>query len=154
MIIFGDASNAFTIAAGLELQGTIDNNKLILLDGDVYKTDEERLRQMKKKIGGSEVGKEAVRNHALSVMKQLHLPDGEQPEHYIWTLLKTKQGDLADFANQVNQSPDDKHHYLYDIYEMQGEDKMTYYRNVAQAIKVDAAWCGYVSEITNWIAHL
>jgi hypothetical protein len=68
--------------------------------------------------------------------------------------LKTKQGDLADFANQVNQSPDDKHHYLYDIYEMQGEDKMTYYRNVVQSIKGDAAWCGYVSEITNWIAHL
>lgn len=154
VIIFGDAGNAFTIAAGLELQGAIDNNKLILLDGDVYRTDEERLRQMKKKIGGNEVGKEAVRNHALSVIKQLHLPDGEQPEHYIWTLLKTKQGDLADFANQVNQSPDDKHHYLYDIYEMQGEDKMTYYRNVVQSIKGDAAWCGYVSEITNWIAHL
>ena len=146
--------NAFSIAAGFELQGAVDGNKLILIDGDVYTTQDERLRQMRKKIGGNEAGRDDIRNHALTLIKQLILPAGEQPEHYIWTLLKTKQGELADFANMVDQSPDDQHHYLYDIYEMQGENKTTYYRNVVKTIKEDEAWNGYVREITDWIAQL
>ena len=72
----------------------------------------------------------------------------------MWGLLKNKTGELADLANMVNQSPDDKHHYLYDIYQMQGEDMGTYLRNVVQLVKQDAAWGGYVSEITAWIAGL
>lgn len=154
VVIFGDAGNAFSIAAGLELQGQIDNNKLILIDGDVYTTEVERQKQIKKKIGGTEVGKDAIRNHALTAIKQLVLPTGEQPEHFLWTLLKTKTGELADLANMVNQSPNDKHHYLYDIYQMQGEDMGTYFRNVVGLVKQDVAWNGYVSEITTWIAGL
>lgn len=154
VIIFGDAGNAFSIAAGLELQGQIDNKKLILLDGDVYTSEVERVKQIKKKIGGTEVGKDAIRNHALTIIKQLNLPAGEQPEHFLWSILKTTQGDLADLANMVNQNPDDKHHYLYDIYQMQGEDMGTYCRNVVKAIKNDAGWDGYVNEITDWIAGL
>lgn len=154
VIIFGDAGNAFSIAAGLELQGQVDNKKLILLDGDVYTTNVERIKQIKKKIGGTEVGKDAIRNHAITIIKQLILPAGEQPEHYIWSLLKTKQGELANYANMVNLSPDDKHHYLYDIYQMQGEDMGTYFRNVVKAIKGDAAWTDYVKEVTDWIAGL
>lgn len=154
VIIFGGIDNAFTIAAGMELEGNIDNNKLILLDGDVYRTDEEKLRQMKKKLGGSEANRDAARQHALSIVKQLNLPANEHPEHYLWTLLKTKQGELADMANSVNQSPDDKHSYLYDIFEMQGESKETYYRNVVTTIKDDPSWAGYVSAITDWIAGL
>lgn len=154
VVIYGDAGNAFSIAAGLELQGQIDGNKLILIDGDVYTTEPERQKQIKKKIGGTEAGKDAIRNHALTVIKQLVLPAGEQPEHFLWGLLKNKTGELADLANMVNQSPDDKHHYLYDIYQMQGEDMGTYLRNVVQLVKQDAAWGGYVSEITAWIAGL
>ena len=54
----------------------------------------------------------------------------------------------------INQSPDDKHSYLYDIYEMQGESKETFYRNVVTTVKSDPAWAGYVSAITDWIAGL
>lgn len=154
VIIYGGIDNAFTIAAGLELEGHVDNNKLILLDGDVYRTDEDKLKQIKKKLGGNEAWRDATRQHALTIVKQLNLPANEHPEHYLWTLLKTKQGELADLANQVNQSPDDNHCYLYDIYEMQGESKETYYRNVVMTVKDDPSWAGYVSEITDWIAGL
>ena len=154
VVIFGDAGNAFSIAAGLELLGQVDNNILILIDGDVYTTEPERQRQIKKKIGGTEAGRDAIRNHALTIIKQLVLPAGEQPEHFLWNLLKTKTGELPDLANMVNQSPDDKHHYLYDIYEMQGENMETYLRNVVKLVKQDAAWDSYVSEITAWIAGL
>lgn len=154
VIVYGDACNAFTIAAGLELEGTIDSNKLILLDGDVYRTDEEKMRQMRKRLGGNEAGRDDRRHHALSIVKQLALPESEQPEHYLWTLLKTKQGELADLANQISRSPDDNHCYLYDIFELQGEDKETYYRNVVATIKGDPAWAGYVSPITDWIGNL
>lgn len=154
VILYGDAGNAFSIAAGLELQGQIDNNKLILLDGDVYTTQQDRLKQIKKKIGGTEAAKDAIRDHALTVIKQLNLPNGEQPEHFLWSLMKTKQGELADLANSVDQAPDDKHHYLYDVYERQGEDINIFNRNVVQLVETDPAWAGYVQEVTDWIANL
>ena len=47
VVIFGDAGNAFSIAAGLELQGQIDKNKLILIDGDVYTTEPESNTSLK-----------------------------------------------------------------------------------------------------------
>lgn len=154
VIIYGGIGNAFTIAAGLELCGQVDANKLILTDGDDSRTDEEKLKQIKKKLGGSEANRDAVWQHALSIVKRFNLPPNEHPEHYLWTLLKTKQGELADLANSVNQLPNDKHSYLYDIYEMQGESKETFYRNVVTTIKADPAWAGYVSAITDWIVGL
>lgn len=63
VVVFGDAGNAFSIAAGLGLQGQIDKNKLILIDGDVYTTVSEILKQIKKNIGGTEAGQKMVANN-------------------------------------------------------------------------------------------
>ena len=51
---------------------------------------------MKKRYAGNEAGKDQIRQEALQRIKDFKLPDGEQPEHFLWTMLKTKQGKLAE----------------------------------------------------------
>ena len=62
---FGDAANAFVVAAGLEIQGLLSDNQLLLMDGDVYRTEEERQNIMRKRYSGNEAGKEEHRQNAL-----------------------------------------------------------------------------------------
>ena len=149
---FGDASNAFSLAAGLHIQGTLSDNQLILTDGDVYRTEEERIKIIKKRYAGNEAGKDGVRQTVLQRVKQFNLPEGEHPEHYLWTILKTKQGTLAEFANRLDLLQGDKHNYIYEIYLLQGEDRSIFLKELVEKIKEDSAWSQYVEEVQTW-AH-
>ena len=88
LVRFGAVENAFVVAAGLEIQGADLENKIILMDGDRYLTQEERDQQMKKYYSGTENDKEERRNRALSLIKRYTIPGGEQPEHFSWEKLK------------------------------------------------------------------
>lgn len=149
---FGDASNAFSLAAGLHIQGALSENQLILTDGDVYRTEEERTKIIKKRYTGNEAGKDQIRQEALRRVKQFKLPEGEHPEHYLWTILKTKQGTLAEFANGLDPLQGDKHSYIYEIYQLQGEARPIFLKELVEKIKEDVAWPQYVEEIQTW-AH-
>lgn len=149
---FGDASNAFSLAAGLHIQGTLSDNQLILTDGDVYRTEDDRIKIIKKRYAGNEPGKNEVRQTALQRVKQFNLPEGEHPEHYLWTLLKTKQGTLAEFANRIDSSQGDKHSYIYEIFHLQGEARQIFLKELVEKIKEDVVWPQYVSEVQTW-AH-
>jgi ABC-type lipoprotein export system ATPase subunit len=148
---FGDAANAFVVAAGLEIQGQLSNNQLLLTDGDVYRTDLEREDIMKKRYSGNEADKDLHRQNALRCIKQFNLPEHGHPESFIWSLLKTKTGKLADFANEIAPFPDDKHSYLYDIQQRQGDTRENFLRDVISLVKTDAVWPNYVSELRSWL---
>lgn len=148
---FGDAANAFVVAAGLEIQGLLSDNQLLLTDGDVYRTEEERQNIMRKRYSGNEAGKEEHRQNALQRIKQFHLPENSHPELFIWNLLRTKEGRLSEYANEIALNPDDKHSYLYDIQQRQGDTRENFLRDVISMVKTDAAWENYVSELRNWL---
>ena len=148
---YGDAANAFVVAAGLEIQGLLSDDQILLTDGDVYRTEEERQGIMQKRYSGNEVGKELHRQNALQRIKQFHLPENGHPESFIWTLLKTKEGRLSVYANEIALNPDDKHSYLYDIQQRQGDTRENFLRDVISTVKMDEAWENYVSELRNWL---
>ena len=50
---YGSAQNSFTVAASLELDGKEDYSNLIVLDGDVYTTQEEKADQIKSALSGT-----------------------------------------------------------------------------------------------------
>ena len=149
---FGDALNGFSVAAGLHIQSTLSENQLILIDGDVYRTEAERTKAMGKRYSGNEAGKEQIRQEALQRIKQFNLPEGEHPEHYLWTMLKTKQGPLAELANGLDPLQGDKHSYIYEIYQLQGEARPIFLKELVEKVKEDAAWSQYVAEVQSW-AH-
>ena len=150
VICFGDAANAFSLAAGLHIQGQLSEKKLIVIDGDVYRTDEDKSEIMKKRYSGSEAGKDAIRTIAISRIKQFNLPNNEHPEHYLWSLLKTKQGTLAEFANRISQNANDQHHYIYEIFKLQGESRQVFLKELIEILETDPEWDNYVSEVKIW----
>ena len=78
------------------------------------------------------------------------LPNNEHPEHYLWSLLKTKQGTLAEFANRISQNANDQHHYIYEIFKLQGESRQVFLKELIEILETDPEWDNYVSEVKIW----
>lgn len=151
LVRFGAVENAFVVAAGLEIQGADLENKIILMDGDRYRTQEERNQQMKKCYSGTENDKEDRRERALSLIKQYNLPEGEQPEHFLWEKLKAiDNNSLADYAKEI-VVVEDKHSYLYDVQRRSGEERCDFLFQLTNILAEQGFWSGYVKELSDWL---
>lgn len=148
---FGAVENAFVVAAGLDIQEADSENKIFLLDGDKYRTEGERLTQMKKYYSGTEKDKEERRKRALSHIKQYILPDHETPEHFLWKELKKCNNDLAKYAQQIKEISDDSHTYLYDVQQESGESREAFLTKLTQILAKQAFWPDYVKELREWL---
>lgn len=148
---FGDSANAFSVAAGLKISNTLSNHQLILLDGDVCRTDDEKASAMQNRYSGNEVGKDEIRREACRYIKQFNLPENEHPEHFIWSLLQEKQGELADIARTITGPFNNHHRWLEEILPLQGDSKEVCYSNIIRIAKADPSWQGYIQPLQNWI---
>ena len=148
---FGAIENAFVVAAGLDIQEANSEDKIFLMDGDKYRTEEERIVQMKKCYSGNENGRNERRDRALSHIKQYILPEGEQPEHFLWTKLKGADNDLAKYAQEINEVADDKHSYLYDVQQRSGESRESFLTRLTHILAEQEFWSNYVSELDKWL---
>jgi ABC-type branched-subunit amino acid transport system ATPase component len=81
---FGAASNCFSVAAGLIMADKLTDNTLLIIDGDVIKTDEEKKAVIKKVITGNTYIAEKQREKVLSHIIQYNLPEQMSPEKYIY----------------------------------------------------------------------
>lgn len=148
---FGAIENAFVVAAGLDIQEANSEDKIFLMDGDKYRTEEERIAQMKKCYSGNEDGRTERRERALSHIKQYILPEEEQPEHFLWTKLKESDNDLAKYAQEINEVADDKHSYLYDVQQRSGESRESFLTRLTNILAKQEFWSNYVSELEIWL---
>lgn len=148
---FGAIENAFVVAAGLDIQEADSENKIFLMDGDKYRTEEERLSQMKRYYSESEVDKDKRRKRALSHIKQYILPENEHPEHFLWNELKKCNNDLAEYAQQIKEIADDKHKYLYDIQKESGESREGFLTRLTAILAQQDFWSDYVKELQEWL---
>lgn len=64
--IFGAINNSFSVAAALELDGADRNKNIIVLDGDRYRTEDEKLEQLKFTLSGTGEQIDATRVSALT----------------------------------------------------------------------------------------
>lgn len=148
---FGAIENAFVVAAGCDIQEADSDNKIFLLDGDKYRTDAERMAQMQKCYSGNEVDRNARRSRALSHIKQFVLPEGEQPEHFLWIQLKASVNDLAIIAKEIRAVGDDKHSYLYDVQMKSGESREGFLTRLTAILNHESFWNEYVAELSSWL---
>lgn len=93
----------------------------------------------------------ARRSRALSHIKQFVLPEGEQPEHYLWTQLKQTTNDLATLAQEIMAVADDKHAYLYDVQMKSGESRDAFLTRLTDILSKEVFWTDYVSELSTWL---
>ncbi|NJK48538.1 ATP-binding protein [Candidatus Gracilibacteria bacterium] len=150
---FGAASNCFTTIAGLLISGENCQNKLFFLDGDVHNTDEEKQKQIKKKLTGNGQQIEDLQNQAFQQITQFNLPEKTKPEEYLHKLLvqiNNLESEIIEVAHSIN-TVDNSHKYISDIINRLNYDKSVGPTKIIDIISTLPEWQNYVSDILNWL---
>lgn len=151
---YGSAKNAFTLASGLLLQGENIDNYLFVLDGDLYKTEEEKRDKINKVLTGDTPHYEQLRETALEKITQFNLEEGYSPERYISKLIKELEGfehDEIKSATLEIVNVDNNHKYVDDIIERLGEDRANGLRRIINLAAHSPKWGEYIQLIEDWL---
>ena len=149
----GSVENAFTLAAGFVLNGDSLENRLIVLDGDKYRTEEEKRQQIKRRLTGTEEDHEERVNRALSVIRQFTLPEGVPPEEKIHSFLTEMDSthELSVCAKEI-RSVVNSHEWLDKIIHRLGQDRKITLHDIMARASESSGWGPYVEELYDWLS--
>lgn len=154
VLTYGAATNAFTLAAGMILKKENVENCLIVLDGDCYKSEEERLKQIEKSISGTEVDIEEKRRKALDIIEMFNLPDSTPPEKFLHTCLleceENEKDEIIKAALEIN-AVKDSHEWIENIRRRVGESEEIIARRIVSIVSKMECWDMYIMPIENWL---
>lgn len=150
---YGAIDNSFSLATGLFLKGEDLDNILILLDGDRYPTNDEKMAQIKKHLTGNEANAEQNRIDALRCIKQYILPADTSPEQYVNNLLRQiNDGSEIVEASRNIQAVYDRHEYVNEMIRILGyQDNQIGLTKVAEKLSTSINWGEFVEEISTWL---
>lgn len=156
---YGAAINCFTAVCG-SILNNVDNqsNMLFVLDGDEYKTDDQKREKIGRVLTGTAPEHDNQRLTAFQRVSQFVLPDNVKPEQYYHRLiceladenLAAEQLEIVQVARQIG-NPGDSHRYFDDIIR-----RMDFTRDVGLSKLVDLLaltpmWTNIKSNIKNWL---
>ncbi len=151
---FGSKENAYLVGAGLILKGEMLNNTLIVLDGDVDITENEKKSKINHVITGTDNNSQLRRSMLLTKIKQFNLPTGKKPEEFITDELKTlndADSTLIPLIKATGFVRD--HHDLLNIPIVDsGMREESALAEISKLMSTLPCWESYVSEISNWLA--
>lgn len=151
---YGSCTNAFVASCGMHMLGQNLDHKLFVLDGDRYRTNEDRINQLNKYYSGTEQDKEQKRYEVLQHILQLNLPNDEQPEKYINHILtedlENQNAEIAALAKRIVE-PDDPHKYLNDIIDGLGDEENVGLYKVIEELAKHPEWNVYTESVRNWL---
>lgn len=151
--VFGSSDNGFSIAASFVLKDVNTNKEIVVLDGDVYISREDKENKMKKYISGDDPNIICKIPNAVNYIYQYNLPNNEKPEHFMWTLLK-KYGDInSDVYKEALRIEfvSDSHAYINNIAkELNYEINEVIYEIIGQICE-SPEWYEYIKDIQEWI---
>lgn len=151
--VYGAAHNAFTLAASFILRGEDNENVLIVLDGDEYCDDEDKMSQIKKRLTGTEENIEFRQNEAFSLISQFELPDNTKPEKFIHGILIDPNNDECEIVNIAREirAVDNNHSYINDIITRIGDSYDVVMKDIMHLIAQSDKWEGYSYRIRSWL---
>ncbi len=154
---FGAAINCFTTIGGLLFGGDDCRNTVMLLDGDVYVTEDEKTDKINKVITGNDDQAIQFRVEALSLIYQLSLPVGEQPERYLHSIIigmpeseNQEFNEIIEVAREINVADGD-HKYINDIISRIGFERNTGLSKIIDLVSTSDAWGDYTRDIHDWL---
>lgn len=149
---FGDAANAFRVIAGLQLSGKLTDNIIAVTDGDVYRTDKNRMKMMESSISGNEEGKNELRQKLLNQILQFQLPEGKSPDEYIHDILCSSDSDaeIITIAKSV-RGIYDKHQYIDDMINKLGGSREVELARIVNEVSETESWKEYTRPIREWL---
>jgi AAA15 family ATPase/GTPase len=155
---YGSAINCFTLAAGILLSCGDINNTLFVIDGDVYKTEEEKVKVVNGVLTGNTEKYSIMRKNVIEHIMQFNLDEDEKPEKFICSMIKNLPNDIVDRSNEIVSSameiinvPED-HRYIDDIIDRIGYNSRSV--GLSEIIKLAALspeWDNYVKPIVEWL---
>ena len=153
---YGSCTNAFVASCGMHMLGQTLEHKLFVLDGDRYRTEEDRKNQLKKFYSGTEPDKEQKRDEVLRHILQLNLPVGEQPEKYINHILigeiENPNAEIVALARNIIE-PDEPHKYIDDIIDGLGDEENVGLYKVIEELAKHPEWNTYTEFVRNWLIN-
>lgn len=158
IIEFGAASNCFTSVSGAILNNTPNiDNMIFVLDGDVYRTEEEKRNQINRVLTGNIGQFQAKRDLALSKVKQLIIPQNISPERHYRniivalndTVLTPKQLELKNILAGINNPPND-HEFIRILANRIGLEVGEILTLLSDMLRLTPEWNDLIEEIDNW----
>ncbi len=156
---YGAATNCFTIAAGLMLKGNHDFvNHLFLLDGDLYRTEPERLNRVQQVLSGTELNAVQRRQQILGAVKMLCPSFGAVPPevelHQMIRTLPVQQdggaNEIIQIANRI-EAVDDTHSFVDQIIETLNVERAVGLSRIVEVAARSLLWNEYVQELREWL---
>ncbi len=149
---FGSAANAFTLAAGKVIGNEDTSNCLIIIDGDRYRTDEEKEKRIHSILSGTESNFQAKCEKAKKIISQFNLPENIAPEKFLYSLLmKANSNDeIQRVAKEIN-AVSDSHEWIFQIQERLSESEEYIVRRIAELISDEPEWKEYTKPIKEWL---
>ena len=152
---FGAANNAFAILSGKALDDNLDEKTIAVLDGDVYKTDEDKMEQIQRIITGHQM--EDKWSSVLHAVRQYNLPDGENPEQFIRDAILSLPEDILPEDHEIRlvlervEIADDTHQYLSNaIYQLDMEYSVGL-DHIIDFFSKTEQWSSFIYPICEWI---
>lgn len=148
----GSASNAFTLAAGWVIDGMGLDGRLIVLDGDVYRTSEEKRKQLANVLSGTERNHQERIDSAMTVLTQLQLPDNTPPEKFIYDLIiELDQCDeITDCAKKIS-SVTNSHKWIDEIVSRLRQDRKLILYQIIELVSESERWPAYIDPVYRWL---
>lgn len=152
--LYGSCTNAFVASCGMKMSDISLEHKLFVLDGDLYRTDEERISLLKKYYSGTELDKEQKRDEVLQHISQLDLPSGIQPEKFINSIVALpidgQNREIADLARNIIE-PNEPHKYIGDIIDGLGIGEEIGLYKIIEELAKHQEWSDYTMSVRQWL---
>jgi hypothetical protein len=156
---FGAAINCFTAVAG-SILNNLENqeNMLFVLDGDEYKTDENKREKIARVLTGDTPAQIANRETALNRVSQFNLPENQSPEKYFHSLicslgddeLNAEHIEIVRVARQIVNTGNN-HNYFDDIILRMDFTRPVGLNKLVDILSLTTEWNNIKSNIKNWL---
>lgn len=155
VIKYGAIDNSFTLAAAKVLAKDDITNVLIVLDGDEYRTNAEKMKQIENKLTGTENDAKIKQKSALLILSQFNLPEKTSPEEFLHNIL-INYGDSKDPLVSESlkiKSVKDKHEYIYNLCKKLNIEESIIVNDIIKIVKDSSEWENYIDPINAWLLN-
>lgn len=154
---YGSAINCFTIVGGLLLRGDSCERSLFVIDGDVYRTKEEKVDRIKKVVTGDDEQAIVYRSAALEKISQFTLPEGFTPEQYFHRILiemgdvgNPEYNEIIECAKEIVVE-NNSHNYIEELINRLNWERGTGLAKIIDLIAMSEQWDVYVDDVKKWM---
>ncbi len=163
---YGPAINAFSLCVGLYLSGQPTDNTLAILDGDVYGSIAERVKQIAAVMTGNQPVHDEQRAGVIPMLRALTPPadvfdargDLLAPEQMLHRMLvglsdeniPPERAEMHEIAKGIVNVPE-KHAFVDTIINHSGEPRGIALSNIVELASRSTDWAAYTQEIREWL---